>query len=89
MLFRLASRSRWPAADARNLPFRSCRFELVLAVTALCFVTPPAAALQELARVLRPGGHLILGELGAHSTWGMWRRARALLSSRTWRRAHL
>ncbi len=77
------------AADARNLPFRSCRFDLVLAVTALCFVTPPAAALQEMARVLRPGGHLVLGELGAHSTWGMWRRARALLGSRTWRRAHL
>jgi SAM-dependent methyltransferase len=77
------------AADARNLPFRSCRFDLVLAVTALCFVTPPAAALQEMARVLRPGGHLVLGELGAHSTWGMSRRARALLGSRRWRRAHL
>jgi ubiquinone/menaquinone biosynthesis C-methylase UbiE len=76
------------AADARNLPFRSCRFDLVLAVTALCFVTAPTAAVHEMARVLRPGGHLVLGELGAHSAWGMWRRARALLGSRTWRGAH-
>jgi len=42
-----------------------------------------------MARVLRPGGRLVLGELGIHSAWGMWRRARAVLGSRTWRGAHL
>jgi SAM-dependent methyltransferase len=78
------------AADARNLPFRSCRFDLVLAVTALCFVTTPAAALQEVARVCSaPGATSSWESSGPQSTWGMWRRARALLSSRTWRRAHL
>lgn len=76
------------AADARQLPFRAGRFDLVLAVTTLCFVGSPGAAVREMARVLRPGGRLIVGELGALSVWGTWRRLRGRLGSPIWRRAH-
>jgi ubiquinone/menaquinone biosynthesis C-methylase UbiE len=49
---------------AERLPFEGERFDVVLAVTVLCFVHEPRAAVAELARVLRPGGVVVLGELG-------------------------
>lgn len=75
------------AGDAAALPFRAGAFDLVLAVTALCFVEDPVAAVREMARALRPGGTLVLGELNASSTWAAWRRLRGWLGSATWRRA--
>jgi ubiquinone/menaquinone biosynthesis C-methylase UbiE len=74
-------------ADARTLPLPAERFDVVLAVTVLCFVLDPALAVAEMARVLRPGGVLVLGELGRWSTWGLWRRLRAWAGSTTWRTA--
>lgn len=55
--------------DATALPFPADRFDVVLAVTVLCFVEQPPQAVAEMARVLRPGGVLVLGELGRWSTW--------------------
>ncbi len=75
-------------ADVRALPFRPGRFDVVLAVTVLCFVRDPRRAVTEMARVLRPGGVLVLGELGRWSAWGAWRRLRAWTGSTTWRAAH-
>lgn len=49
------------------LPFDAARFDLVTAVTVLCFVRDEAAAWRETARVLRPGGRLVIGELGRWS----------------------
>jgi hypothetical protein len=40
-----------------------------------------------MARVLVPGGRLVLGELGKFSAWAAWRRVRGWLGSTTWRRA--
>jgi SAM-dependent methyltransferase len=73
--------------DATALPFAAARFDVVLAVTVLCFVDEPARAVAEMARVLRPGGVLVLGELGRWSAWAAWRRVRAWAGSRTWRAA--
>lgn len=73
--------------DAGALPFPAERFDLVLAVTVLCFVDEPARAVGEMARVLRPGGLLVLGDLGRWSAWAAWRRLRALAGSATWRTA--
>jgi SAM-dependent methyltransferase len=76
-------------ADALALPFPAGRFDVVLAVTVLCFVRDPRRAVAEMSRVLRPGGVLVLGELGRWSAWGVWRRLRARAGSTTWRAARL
>ena len=49
------------AADAQALPFADASFELVLANHMLYHVPDRARALAELARVLRPGGRLVVG----------------------------
>ena len=72
-------------AAAENLPFPPERFDVVVAVTILCFVENPAAIFREIARVLRPGGRLVIGELGKWSSWAVERRIRAWLGSRLWR----
>lgn len=75
------------AADAQALPFEAGTFDLALAVTALCFVPAPQQAVSEIARVLRPGGRLVIGELGRWSAWAALRHVRGLLGSTTWRGA--
>jgi SAM-dependent methyltransferase len=74
-------------ADAAALPFEEGRFDVALAVTVLCFVPDPAAALREMSRVLAPGGRLVLGELGRWNAWAAWRRLRAWHGSQLWRKA--
>lgn len=73
---------------AEELPFDAGAFDVVLAVTVLCFIPDPKTAVREMARVLVPGGRLVLGELGRHSVWAAARRVRGWLGSDTWRRAH-
>jgi SAM-dependent methyltransferase len=68
------------------LPFAAETFDLVTAITVLCFVDDADSVLREIARVLRPGGRLVIGELGKWSSWAMQRRIRAWLGSPLWRR---
>src|SRR5271167_1911744 len=74
-------------AAAEHLPFASGQFDTVVAVTILCFVEDPAPVFREMARVLRPGGRLVIGELGRWSSWAASRRVRAWCGSALWRRA--
>jgi SAM-dependent methyltransferase len=73
--------------DATAIPFPPDRFDVVLAVTVLCFVENPSQAVAEMARVLRPGGVLVLGELGKWSAWAAWRRLRSFVGATIWRTA--
>jgi ubiquinone biosynthesis O-methyltransferase len=86
-----ASRSRAVVAyvegNATSLPFADDSFDVVVAVTVLCFVPDAGRALSEMARVLRPGGRLVIGELGRYSLWAVKRRLSGWLGSRTWRAA--
>jgi ubiquinone/menaquinone biosynthesis C-methylase UbiE len=76
---------RFERAEVSHLPFDEHSFDVVFAVTVLCFVPNAALAIEEMVRVLAPGGNLVLADLNRWSTWAAWRRARGLLGSRTWR----
>jgi SAM-dependent methyltransferase len=54
----VASRQRFVAADVQRLPLRDGRLDAVTANDALEHFADPAAALAELARIVRPGGRL-------------------------------
>lgn len=73
-------------ADAGNIPFAAKRFDIVAAVTILCFIADAAPVFAEIARVMRPGARLVIGELGRWSWWAATRRIRAWLGSRLWRK---
>lgn len=73
-------------AQAERLPFAAEQFDVVTAITILCFVDDAAPVFHEIARVLKPGGRFVIGELGRWSTWAAARRVRAWLGSRLWRR---
>ena len=47
-------------ADAQQLPFGAATFDTVVATLTLCSIPDDRAAVGEMARVLRPGGRLIL-----------------------------
>lgn len=64
-------------ADMAQLPYKNGTFDLVMSVTALEFAEDPLAALMEMARVLRPGGKLVVGVLNSDSPWADARRERA------------
>jgi SAM-dependent methyltransferase len=49
--------------DARSLPYDDDSFDAVVLVTTLGEIPDPDAALGEIARVLAPGGRLVVGEL--------------------------
>lgn len=74
-------------ATAQSLPFPPECFDIAVAVTILCFIEDATPVFREMARVLRPGGRLVIGELGLWSSWAVARRVRGWLGSELWRRA--
>jgi SAM-dependent methyltransferase len=57
-------------ADMTDLPFPDGTYDAVYEITALVFVDDPEKALFEMARVIRPGGSLVLLTLNPLSKWG-------------------
>lgn len=77
----------YAVARAERLPFRDRSFDLITAITLLAFVPEADQAVSEMARVLRDGGRLVIGDLGKWSLWAASRRIRGWIGSETWREA--
>jgi ArsR family transcriptional regulator len=58
---------RAQVADCHELPFRTASFDAVLLFHTLTYVKEPKRALEECARVLRPGGRLVVQSLDQHA----------------------
>jgi ubiquinone/menaquinone biosynthesis C-methylase UbiE len=62
--------------DARELPYPDESFDAAFLVTVLGEIPDQQAALGEIARVLRPGARLVIGELFGDPHWVSPRNAR-------------
>ena len=81
-------RAQFVEGRIERLPFPDAVFDVVVAVTVLCLLSDQAIAVREAARVLRPGGRLIIGDLGRWNMWAARRRIKGWFGSRLWRSAH-
>ncbi len=72
---------------AETLPFRDRSFDLVTVITVLDFVPEPVSVVREIARVLTPGGRLVIGDLGKWSLWAASRRLRGWFGAEMWNAA--
>ena len=57
-------------AKAENLPFHANSFDFALMVTTLCFLEDTFHALQEIRRILKPAGKVLIGMLDEESPLG-------------------
>lgn len=74
-------------ADAQRLPFGDASFDTVVCTYSLCSIPDDRRAVAEMARVLRPGGALILAEhVGSPNRWV--RAVQWLIHQITYRLAH-
>lgn len=55
---------------AENLPLKTNSFDFALMVTTICFVDQPQKAIDELFRIIRPGGRAIIGFVDKDSPVG-------------------
>ncbi len=58
--------THWVTGRAEALPFSEGRFDFVVSTLLLCGVADPARVLDEIRRVLKPGGQYRFLEHGAH-----------------------
>jgi ubiquinone/menaquinone biosynthesis C-methylase UbiE len=58
--------------DAEALPFADGRFDTVVCVLSLCTIPNHAKAIAEMARVLKPGGKLLLLDHIGSRWWPIW-----------------
>ena len=63
--------------DMRSLPFHDNRFEKAMSVTAIEFIEDVHSAINELLRVTKPRGSVIVATLNSLSPWAARRKARA------------
>ncbi|MBC8208226.1 MAG: class I SAM-dependent methyltransferase [Desulfobulbaceae bacterium] len=56
--------------QAEALPLQSNTLQGIAILFTLCFLENPQLTLKECARVLKPGGHLLIGIVPARSVWG-------------------
>ncbi len=62
--------------DMEHLPFKDNSFDKAVSVTALEFIADGRGAVNELFRVTRPGGWVVVASLNSLSPWAARRRAK-------------
>lgn len=65
-------------ADIRRLPFADNSFDKAVSITALEFIEDARGAVDELFRVTRPGGRVVVATLNSLSPWATRRKAKTL-----------
>jgi len=75
----------WIRGVASHLPFAAGSFDGVLCILALDFMTDRETALEEMVRVLRPGGLVAVAILNRFSFWTLKRVVRAWFKPSLWR----
>lgn len=73
--------------DVESAPFAAGSFDGIVAVAVLCFIRDADATIAQLARLLRPGGRLVIGELGRWNLWAAGRRLQGWRGAPIWRAA--
>lgn len=73
---------------AEALPFRGASMGAVLSVAVFEFLESPAAAMREVARVLKPGGGFVLGFFPAAGPWARGYAAHGRDPQSAFHRAH-
>lgn len=68
--------------DMQHLPFDDNFFDKVVSITALEFIADAKRAVDELSRVTRPGGCVVVATLNSLSSWAARRRAKTLRGQR-------
>jgi ubiquinone/menaquinone biosynthesis C-methylase UbiE len=69
-------------ADMRHLPFAANSFDKAISVTAVEFIEDARAAIDELFRVTRPGGLVLVATLNRLSPWAERRIAKTVQGQR-------
>lgn len=68
----VADRAHFVHGDATNLPFESGEFDVVLSHFMLHHIERPGALFDELARVARGGGRILVKDLVRQPRWKSW-----------------
>ncbi len=59
--------AKFQFADAHSLPFPDAHFQAVVTIESLCHIGDRPRALGEIARVLRPGGRIVVADFSEHA----------------------
>lgn len=75
--------------DAHKLPFKSNAFDVVICMNVLEHVVNPNKIMEEIKRVLKPGGIILIGMDSENAIftvcWSIWKK----FSGKVWKEAHL
>jgi ubiquinone/menaquinone biosynthesis C-methylase UbiE len=77
----------WVQAEMGDLPFGSHAFDKAISVTAIEFIEDAKGAVEELFRVTRPGGCVVVATLNSLSPWATRRKAAGVMGHPLFRKA--
>jgi ubiquinone/menaquinone biosynthesis C-methylase UbiE len=75
--------------DAQDLPFESNFFDAVLSVATFEFIPNPHKAFEELYRVVKQGGRIVIGFINKESPWGELYESEEFKKNTVFKYAHL